>query len=329
MKILLTAFFVGTGSILAAETPDIDMAAREASVVTLQKHVDQREKRLAEVNAEIRGRGQATNAKIEELVKMLSDLKDSQDSKRRISQVKAEAVAGLKRMIGIYQSERSKISEQLQRNHPASAEALKADTKIIDDLVEKRAADIVELVKSMPGGEDVAKYERDSETYYDGVYYENSRITEEWRQNRRDKVQSEKLRRETQQALAKAIEDLKRRQGALKGAVSESGISAAEREIQQEELNRVGGLLKQREAQLVEVSTPSTAPEETASMDEASDIKKLFVDARADISSDFNKTLQLYHAAAAEREKIAGLKENLAGRKKWLEENKAPGKKSE
>ena len=327
MKTLFTSFVVGISVSFAAEISEADMAARKASVVTLETHLAQREKRLNEVVAEIRERGQATNAKIEELVKMLSDLKDSQDSKRRVSQVKGETIAGLKRMIGVYQSERAKISGKL-RDDPASAEALRADTKVIDDLIDKRAADIVELVKSMPGGEDVSKYEQDSETYYDGVYYENSRISEEWKQNRRDKVQSEKLRRETQQALEKAIEDLKRRQAALKTPLPESA-SSAEREIHEQELDRLSALLSRRNAQLIEVTLPSTAPEETASADEANDLKKLFSDARSDIAGDFNKTLQLYHAAAGEREKIAALNENLAARKLWLKEHNAADKKPE
>lgn len=329
MKILLAAIIGGIGLVHAAETPVVDMEARKASVETLRKHIDQREKRLAEVVSDIRGRGQATDAKIEELVKMLSELKDSQDSKRRVSQLKAEVVAGLRRMIGVYQSERSKISEQLRSRNPASADALKEDTKVIDGLVEKRAEDIVALVKSMPGGEDVAKYETAGETWFDGVYYENSRITEAWRQNRRDKVQTEKLRREARQALEKAIADLTRRIAASEAALSEAGISAAEKEIQQQEVDRMSGVLKQRQAQLTEVSTPSDAPEETASMDEANDLKRLFADARADISADFNKTLRLYHAAAAEREKIAELKGNLEARIKWLEEHKAGGGKTE
>jgi hypothetical protein len=70
-------------------------------------------------------------------------------------------------------------------------------------------------------------------------------------------------------------------------------------------------------------------PGEDASKGEADDLKRLFNDARRDIAGDFTKTLKLYHAAAAEREKIHAAKENLEARKKWLAENDPAAKKGE
>jgi hypothetical protein len=56
-------------------------------------------------------------------------------------------------------------------------------------------------------------------------------------------------------------------------------------------------------------------------------LKRLFQDARKDIAEDFGKTVRLYHAAAAEREKIHEVKDNLAAREKWLQENDPEAKK--
>lgn len=326
MKLMLFLSCAALGISLAQEAAPVDMAARRASVKTLEEHISQRQKRLDEVISEIRDSAKKTDTKIGELVKMLANVKDSQDSKRRVSEIKGEAVGGLKRMIDVYRTERTQILTRLREGDAASAEAMSKDMGVIDKLIEKRAADIVELVKSMPGGEDVAKYENDSDYSRNGVTYENSRISEAWRQNRRDKVQTEKMRRETQEALEKAIADLGSRQSALKTAVAAGGISDAEKEIQQQELDHVSSLIDQRKAQLTELSIPSAAPGDTASMNEATDMKRMFADAREDISGDFRKTLQLYHAAAAEREKIAELRENLAARIKWLAEND-PAKK--
>lgn len=330
MKPTFLIWCLAFGCLFAQEPAPLDLEARRESVNTLKQHLEMREKRFEEVAAEIRQRGEATNQKISELVQMLAGLKDSESSKRRISQVKGEAIAGLKRMIDVYQTERRTIVERLRADNSVPAEALKKDMEAIDKLAEKRVAEILELVKSMPGGEDIAKYESDGDSYYNGVHYESSRISEAWRQNRRDRVQSEKQRREVQQALEKAIADLGRRTDTLKSALSGGKLSGPETEIYEHELAHVTELIGQRKAQLLDVTAPSAAEgEQAASKGEADDLKDLFNNARRDISSDFAKTLRLYHDAAAEREKVHALKENLAAREKWLSENDPATKEPE
>jgi hypothetical protein len=307
----------------------VDLEARRQSVVTIQQHLEMRQKRFDEVAAEIRQRSEATDKKIGEIVEMLAGLKDSESSKRRISDIKGEAIAGLKRMIEVYRRERRALVETLRTEGDAPAEAMKKDMAAIDALTEKRVAQIVALVKSMPGGEDIEKYESAGGYYYNGFYEEETRVSEEWRQNRRDRVESEKQRREVQQALEKSIADLEARLATLKAQLAGGKLTAPEKEIFEHELGYVTNLVGQRKAQLVEVTAPSTPAGDDASKGEADDLKQLFNDARRDIAGDFTKTLKLYHAAAAEREKIHAAKENLEARKKWLEENDPALKKGE
>jgi hypothetical protein len=330
MKTLLpTLLLAATLSASAAEP--IDLEARRQSVVTLKEHITARQERLDRVATDIRTRGQAIDAQIEKLVTRLTGLKDSQDSKRRVSQIKGEAVAGLKRMIQVFGEERREIAEALRTGSPATTDTLLPDMAKIDAQIQKRANDIIELVKSMPGGEDISKYEQDSETYYSrgDVTYENSRISEAWRQNRRDSVQSEKLRREVKDALERAIADLNQRKATVTTALKASGITDADKEIQQQELARLNNVLQERQGQLADVITPSTAPEEAASGDEADHLRKYLADTRQDIATDFRETLRLYKLAVDERVKIAGLRENLTAREKWLAENDPAAKKAD
>ncbi len=327
MKALLAVSLLSVLCVSAQEP--VDLEARRQSVVTMKQHLEMRQKRFDEVMGEIRTRSQATDKKIGELVTMLANLKDSETSKRRVSGIKAEAIGGLKRMIEVYRTERRVIVEKLRTDGSAPAEALKKDMEAIDALAEKRVAQIVELVKSMPGGEDVQKYESAGGYYYNGYYEEDTRVSEAWRQNRRDKVESEKQRREVQQALEKSIKDLESRQATLKASLAGGKLTAPEKEIFQHELGYVTNLVSQRKAQLVEVTAPSEAAGEAASKGEADDLKQLFADARRDIAADFTKNLRLYHSAAAEREKIHAAQEKLDARVKWLEENDPAAKKKE
>jgi hypothetical protein len=320
---------LAAGIAAGQESATIDLEARRESVATLKQHLAMREARLAEVAGEIRERGEATDKKIGKLVDMLAGLKDSQSSKRRVSEVKGDAIAGLKRMLDVYKRERNAIVQQLRSDDSVPSESLMKDMDTIDKLAEKRVGQIVELVKSMPGGEDVSKYEVDSTAEYRGVEYENSRISEEWRQNRRDRVESEKQREEAQAALKKAIADIERRRDSLRAQLGAGNLTGAEKELFEQELAHVTALLDVRKNQLLEVAAPSAAGETPASKGEADDLKDLFRDARRDIAEDFGKTVRLYHAAAAERQKIHAVKENLAAREKWLRENDPEAMKSE
>lgn len=330
MKTFIWVTLAASLNAFAQPVAPTDLEARRQSVETLKQHITSRQARLDEVSAEIRTSGQTIDKKIEKLVATLAGLKDSQDSKRRISQIKAEAIIGLKRMILTFDVERRNLSERLRSGDTASAEALNKDIGRFGELIDKRANDIVELVKSIPGGVDVAKYESDGGSYngYRDTYYENSRISETWRQSRRDKTQSEKQRREVQDALEKAIAQLGNQKNAAETAVAQA-TTATDKELQQEELDRLKAQIDLRKSQLVEISIPSAEPANSASQDQAQDMEVYLRDARQDVSADFGKTLRLYHQAVAEREKIADLRVNLAAREKWLSENDPAAKKSE
>lgn len=302
---------------------EIDMEARRASVKTLEAHIEMRQERFDEVVKELRQRASETDRKVGKVIDILSGLKDSQNSKRRISQVKGEAIGGLKGMIETYDRERRKILERLRTGAGPASEGLKADLEKFDALIQKRTDEIVKLVKSMSAGEDVDKYERSGGYYFNGVHYENSRISEEWRQNRRDRVESGKARRELQQALTGAIEDLERRRDAVGAFLKSREFTPAERELREQELSRVEGLLEARKAQLIEVSLPAEDAGRTADRNQALDLERLLDDAKRDIASDLSRTLRLYREAADERDRITGLREDLAAREKWIEEHEA------
>ena len=194
----------------------------------------------------------------------------------------------------------------------------------------------------MPAREDVAKYESDGGGYWDGYgnYLESSRISEEWKQNRRQGVATETGRREIREALERAISSLEDRRRATAQALKSQSISSAERGLQQDELERINGLLDNRREELRDLNLPnipgglasgdtgtsSGGTAGTVSKDQANEMADMLEDSRKDIAADFWTVLRKYGEAADERDKIIGLKENLAARQKWLSENDKPAK---
>jgi hypothetical protein len=175
----------------AQNAPVIDMEARKASQETLRRHIEMRERRLAELTEEISTLANRTDTRIGELVTLLSGIRDSQQSRHNVSQIKAQAVQGLRRMIETYRRERREVAERLRTDRSRPMEALNRDIDLIDARIEKRVADIIELTRSIPTRENIDRIETTGygSTNFWGGWYENTRVSEDWRQNRRDGVQ--------------------------------------------------------------------------------------------------------------------------------------------
>ncbi len=325
----------------ASAAASIDLASRRQSVVDLKAHIAAREARLQEIAADIRSLDDRTEKRIDAIVNTLQGMKDSQDSKTRINALKAEVIGGLRKSITIYQQKRSEVFERLRSDKTVSMEALTKDMDRFDARTKKRVDQIMELAKSMPERKDVEKYESDGGNWWDGYYYENSRISDEWKQNRRQGTATEVNLRDLRKALEKAIADQQARRDSIAGLLKDRQLSAAERALQEQELGRTDAVLDNLRQDLVSLALPDTSSaavtdtsastptssggEGTVAADNASAMKDLLEDSRSDISRDFWDILAKYSQAARERDKIITLKANLAAREKWLAEHDAKG----
>ncbi len=313
MKITALAWLTAASILCAQESPTADPEALRQSVETLNLHLAIREKRLAELTTEIMERSRRTDARIGELVTLLTGIRDSQASRRIVSQVTREAIGNLQGMIEIYQRERRTIAERLRTDGSAPTDALNRDIDTIDALIERRKADMIALARSIPGDQDMPRLESTGWGYrsFHGGFYETSRVSDAWRQNRRDRTQSAVQRREVQRALEDSLTDLRQRERRLTTALGGGNLTAPQREIQEQELERVNVMIQQRQEQLVEITTPSDVPEQAASRNEATELRNLIRNSRQDIAADFSQTLRLYRSAAEERQRIHQIRTNI------------------
>jgi hypothetical protein len=302
---------------LADPAPVIDLEARKASVVNLEAQIAQREMRLDEVREDIKLIDGRIEKRIDSMVKMLADTRDSQDSKTRISQIKQDAITGLRRAIDFYVSKRKEVAERVKKGD----ESALGDLEKFDKRISTRIAQIVELSKSFPAHEDVKKYESDGGDYWHGYYYENSRISEEWKQSRRDDTQGKVQRDEVTTAIKEGIERLDQRRRTLVDMLDNRNPSESARKLYIQELGQIDAQIENLNAQLVEVTLPTGGATRTPSLDEAVDMGQMLDDARKDLRADVSKLFQLYDAFDKERFRLNGMKENLAARKEWLEKN--------
>lgn len=310
-------------SLHAQQQASYDMEARRESVVNLARHIEQREVRLEELREDLKRLDSRIEKRTDELVDMLGEIRDSNESKRRVSQIKIRAIKGLRRWIEIYQRRRSRIIETLRQNHgDLPKDQLANDIDEFDKRIEKRVSQIMKLSESMGDHQDLKKYESNGGSYWGGYYHESSRISEDWKQNRRQSVMTDKTRRELIQALESAIKNLESRRARIETKLNNSTISPSEREILLDELGRVDGALDRRRSDFKGLMEPKGAPDgDAVGRNKAHDIEKLLEDASKDLSGDFSRLLRMYDELAEQRTQCFKLQENLKARKAWLQKH--------
>jgi hypothetical protein len=307
-------------------TNTMTLAEKKASVVQLEKNIEARKERLQELVSDIKTLDDRTEKKIDKIVETLKGLEDSQSSKTRITRLKGEAIGGLKNSITAYNTERRKIFERIRKDNTAASDALSEYIDQLDTRIQKRADQIMELAKSMPPSADVEKYESDGGTYYNGWYHEDTRISEEWRQNRRQGVATDNELRDITQALEGAIKDLDRRIMLIKAKLKNDKLSPANTTLAKQELARTEVILGNRKSELLDLTTESGSDTGTtngaeADKDTADRLTEMFASARGDIREDHWTVIKKYDEAVDERDTIIKMKANLEARKKWLAEN--------
>jgi len=297
----------------------INLSERRQSVINLEAHIAQREVRLAEWAKDIQELDVRIEKRIDELVKLLAGLRDSKESKFRVTRMKEDAIEALQNGIQRYQQKRAEIRE-LVRTGDASAVG---DLAKFDDRILKRVDQIAELAKSIPTHKDVDKYESDrGRDYWDGYYYENRRISDDWKQNHRDTNHSDKVRKEITKAIRDSLDRLEQRRGSLKDFLANRAITPVQRQLYNSELGQIDAYEDHLNAEIKDITTSTNNNGgKPMGRDQAHDIEQLIEDARADLREDVARLFQSYDRFVKGRSYLAGLKENLAARKEWLEKN--------
>lgn len=303
----------------AQETP-VDIEARKASVASLETLITQREARLAEWGKDIVELDARIEKRVAELVTMLAGLKDSQESRTAVTGIKKDAIEGLKRGIDLYVTKRKQIRELVRTGDAAALGDLdKFDKRIIT-----RVDQIAELTKSIPTHNDVDKYESSGgSSYWNGYYEESSRVSEEWKQNRRDTNQSDKVRADTTKALQETLGRLDQRRRSLKDLLANRELTDSARQLYNGELGQIDAYQDHLNAQLRDVATGGGAGTKEVGREQAHDVAELIEDSRKDLREDVSRLFRSYDQFVRGRAYLEDLKENLAARKGWLEKNAA------
>lgn len=305
----------------AQTPPPIDYTARLRSVETLKQYIAQREARFESQKQDLLALDGRVEKQVDEIVQNLASLKDSNDSKTRVANIKEDVVQALVRTIWIYRQKRMEVFERMRKDSNVPIDQLEKNMKVFDDRIATRVNQVMELAKSSPGHQNIKKYESYGGSYYDGYYQEDSRVSEDWKQNRRDNTSGKVIRRDVLQELDKALEKNQSRQKSLADTLASRKLSDSERALQQEELGRVDAAIDNLKAQRRELALPTGGAAREIGADEAHDAEQMLDDARRDLARDFSDIMRKYSELNTERTRIFDMKMNLSEREEWLKKN--------
>lgn len=308
------------------EAPPLDYEARVQSVATMKDYIAQREARFAVLKQDLLTLDARVEERIDYLVKTLAGLKDSNDSKTKVANLKEDVIAGLRRTITTYRQKRMEIFERQRKEQTVPEAELAANIDAFDKRIGKRISQIMTLVQSLPGHQDVPKYESDGGSYYNGWYEETSRISDEWKQNRRQSANTDAERRDLLKDLNTAIDSNDNRRRALVESLTKGKLTAKDRSIKQQELGRTDALLDNLKQRRRELAVPGGTASQEIGMSEASDVEKMIRDSVGDLSQDFQDIFRKYNDLDKERTRLRGLENNLKAREEWLQKNPPPAK---
>lgn len=232
----------------------------------------------------------------------------------------------MKTSVAVYRQKRMAVYERLRKDPDAPKEQSERELKVFDERIGKRIEQIMTLARSLPGHVDVEKYESTGgDSYWNGWAGDNTRVSEEWKQNRRNANKGEVGRRELLQKIDKAMEENKSRRASIADSLAHRKLDEREIAVQQEELGRLDATLDFLRMQRRELALPSGGASRAVGLDEAHDAEEMLDDARADLATDFGNIMRKFEELDAEGLRINAMKENLKAREQWLKDNPQPG----
>lgn len=323
--ILALAFTMTSIPMVNGQETPIDLEARKATIPVIEKRIEERDAQILEITNDIMKLHQRLDDKLKRLVTRLSGIKDSAKSGFRVGNLKIEAIDELKETVEAFRRKRTALARELKEGRTGIDKDLVTDEIAhFDGHIDMHIQQMLELSKSFTQDESVAKYKNLAGSgSNNGWYGETIEISDEWRQNRRDRHMDKKQREEVLGALRNSIERCQSAVEARRADLKDPGLSGIDRGVLEEELNVHVAMLKTREGQLEEelvVDEPNT---QEVNRDVAKDLEEAVGDLIGDLERDVRVIILKHAEMNREQVKLSKVKANLEARKNWLEEYEA------
>lgn len=298
---------------LAGPAPAQDQLAPDA---LLSAQIRLRESRAAAKQELLKTTDARLEKGIAELVALLQSANDSVESRTRVTLLKEQVAKALAKSIGYYRQKRQETRAALERKDLGyQPEDLRKGLAALDERIEKRITQIIEITRSLAVNQEFEKYlvEYDDDDHGwddDNKHYRKSK---DWSQNRRVTALTDQDRKQVEEALRKNIEELDRRERDLESRLaSATGVA---KDLLEEDLAHVRRQQGIRAEQASDLRVPTAGAAASVDLERARELQALVRDMSDDLREDFFAIFRLYNELLVERRDLARLKERAAAPK--------------
>jgi hypothetical protein len=245
------------------------------------------QERLETISQQLRSLDKDIESRVDRIVKILSTIKDSTDSKGRVRQAKEKAIQALKNSIAFYARERDKRDQAVvapDANVIVSKEALAKDADVLETRIEKRISQITTLANSLTQSSEFSRYERYRDSAYD---YSN-----ESKQLERDVNATIQVKADLVKALKSGIEKQTREIATLQQMLPTVKEPKRQEQIK-EEIAEKEEIIADRRQQIEELLLSDGKAAKPLASKAAFEIDKLLAEMTVDLQRDFRKFQQL------------------------------------
>jgi|GEM_PF-3994983 len=269
--------------------------AADPDLARAQQMLSQEQAKVAEMEQDLLALDSEIDADVNQLVDLLKKSEDSTASKTKVMNTKKETIAALDKWVKEYTRERGKRMGDLQQTHSPTAQAeLQHQVEAIDDGINRRVDQMVELAASMSTSEELKRYDTYQQDW--GV----SKVeTEDYRVNKRQISYANQAQEELGKKLEQTIKAL------------ENDIALVPqrfpRDQQEAELARLNSLLDARNADLRKLSTAYPEKATAVGKNDADRLEKQLHYTQEDIRAKWAQLLAKANTLSVERLRVRQL----------------------
>jgi hypothetical protein len=312
-----------SSNVMSAEKSDYEK--RESVNKALELRIQDREYRLTEQANDLLRLHHRMGDKLDKSVKRLTSIKDSAKSGFRVSKTKLDFINGLQEAVEKFQRARRMALEDIKKVNSETQRKIQAgELDHFDSHIEKHIEQIIKVSKSFTQDTNVEKYEQDGGgSYYDDYYFqESTEISDEYRQNRRDRIMDEKQKKEVKSALTNSTERCRSLISNLQRQLDSKKLNSEDAKLIKSELKNHRAMLRLRERQIDDLIVVSKANTTEVNRNTAIELSKSMDDLLEDIQKDLHLIYIKHIQMRRENTNLYQLKEKFAAQKKWLETHK-------
>ncbi len=324
VALALTANAQNEATTEAQQTAEPTIAEVEQSLKNLNFHLQQRQQRVTSLRDELVRKDEQVERTIDRIVSMLEHISDSTDSGTKTMRMKQDIIDGLSKTIERYQSKRSELAiDVISPNPTLDKEVSEAGMKAMDEKIQKRVDQILDLSKSLTTSNEYRNFSENYKSSRQRLYVRNKpRET----QALKTTIRAGQAKGNLTGAIESNIEELKRRNVQLEEMMQNQLLEEDQRGMIAEQIRLNEEIIDQRYDQLEAALTSQFAdPGSTKKVNlrDAMEMDRLIKDAASDLKWDFNSVFRIYSELVTELQKVTAIERAIEARTNWLAEQGA------